>query len=612
MTLVRGRPSTGSGGGIDLTEIPGYSSAAPVDTRALRSLGADAGEALDAATADGLYEADGTAQAILDGLDPGAGGERVAARWKGAWAPATAYLRGDVVYNTPSWLLRQATLNHTSGGSFVIGNEYATTNQWVAVSFPGFRGLWVADAWYPQGHHVISPLSGQIVQSKVSHAASVFDAAKFGPSNLPAFPSALRPDELIPLEHAPEAGWMDTHGLWPVGSCIRYPSTTRRLATFETTADFTTITGAGTADADPDPVNPNGSVRLRGNVTATKTITPTDLSDVILRLVCKGDLANRGNVTNCRVELSSNNFATGNYHSWRAVKNTDKHLPDNEWDHIGCGLVDLEIVGSGANLALVNAIRVRQTTPSGSWDFSVAHLDAVPNTSMKASCSIWFDDNYLNGLLVGAGKMLRKGFRGVIASSVNGAFLSTAIANGQIPASWLRRLIEFHHWQLALHAYSTPEHNDVDGGYGGPGLRSHLMNSRHAGHVLGSRDTDDFAWFGNIVANTDTMEAVRKYTRSGRIFINQARMVETRPPTNPHRMWGYGAGGQDVTDSGAAMIAYIDKAIEQRGHCSITWHNLTDAGNPDFDAVLAYLDANRDDIDVLTNAEALEPWTVAA
>lgn len=45
--------------------------------------------------------------------------------WRGAWAPTTEYVVGDVVSATPQGSIYICILNHTSGGSFSVGSNWS-------------------------------------------------------------------------------------------------------------------------------------------------------------------------------------------------------------------------------------------------------------------------------------------------------------------------------------------------------------------------------------------------------------------------------------------------------------------------------------------------------
>lgn len=379
----------------------------------------------------------------------------------------------------------------------------------------------------------------------------------------------------------------------------------QQIATFYGLSSFSrTSLPNTTVTADPDPYDPNGSVLITATSVGGATTTPTlqrdldavvDMSNVAIRLPIKLD--NQNNPLGITLQLSSDGFTSANWTNFMITPTgvNANWIPPSFWTITGGGKSLYTPIGTGADLTQINSVRITMSvTSSQVVNLSLAWLEIVPNLSTKAKCVLSFDDGYTSHYTTALPLLMKYGFR---------ATLFPCIAQvDAMPPETLRRFQE-HGWQVGTHAYTIPEHSNL----AGIQLREVLQKSLAANQGLGLWGGQDGAWWGGLAVTADTMVAFKQVFRTARWNTAGSLVPETLPPVNPFLTQAWLIG----TDTGASLIAYAQKAIAQNGLCQFTYHN-TAAIPQNLIDFLAWLDQNRDIIDVVTLDEALAPWTDVA
>lgn len=406
-------------------------------------------------------------------------------------------------------------------------------------------------------------------------------------------------------------------GFWYRGTRVQAPAQQTRIANFFTTADLSTQTAGVTADPSPD--HPSGAILITApgftrrlpqkNLAATIDLTNKNIR-IPVKITSKITASGVDDPTNlyrCRIEVSSDNFAgsdgtvTGANRSYVLLQPQNAYISIyNIWQVFSAGPSEWRTIGLGANLSSINSIRfhLENNASAVTSTLSVSHLDTFP-LAPKAKCVLCFDDAYMGSAdqqwTTAAGKLISRGLPGTVYANI-----------GQYGAAEVEKLrhLQGYGWQVASHAWTNSQHTALTGN----SLVQSVMRAQQRSRALGlaAGGTEDWAWWGNLAHTPANLDALRPYFRSGRLFIDSPAVGETLPPGNPLRLRGYGTGGGDITDAGAGMISWINKAIAQKGLAVITWHNSV--FGTEFDNVLNHLVSNAAGIDVVTMEQALSPY----
>lgn len=396
----------------------------------------------------------------------------------------------------------------------------------------------------------------------------------------------------------------------PDGTTMTYVSATQVTMSNNATAttsgvtltispDITTSTRPLQIDSDLDPMDEEGSIRLRGTGSNAATVmkslaSPIDISNSIIRVGLRMSSLRSG-VAECKLEVSSNNFADSNYKYWNmCARNEFRIGTEDIWDSIGTGPADWQVNGTGAsgNLSAINAVRIRFRRDTGvDLYLSPAYVDMEPITATKAKCVIWLDDGYTLHATSVAKLLHSYNFPATMAPNI---LEPTAVSPDDI-----RFLQDHHGWRIASHARTNAEHTNITG----DAFRRNLLASRLAFYAFGLSNPDDYVFWNGIGRDLPNTREVRKMFRTGRLAI--ARIGETLPPANPHATTAlqFLEGMSWATD----MQPWAEKAIIQNGVAQFIFH-----GTPGTMAMMTdmcvWLDAHRDQIDVVTWEEAIRPY----
>jgi hypothetical protein len=570
------------------------------------------------------------------------------------WAPTTAYALRDVILDESSthprlmWTPRA----HTSPASFATGSEYDTSSSiWLPLNTTRvFRGRWQAGVWYTAGDLFVEPVSNTIVSSRRSQASgATYDPTIANAVPLESVVSGVAADTLLAANGIPDLGAQDVAGIWQVRSRIRHPRPTWIKFTPNAASVLSTSGTGSLTDVTADVPVPGGAVQINFPQTPVWALgTSVDLTQNTIRLLSKmtGSVAPPSNgspgtwpntvLNDVYLSVSSDSAFT-NYHKLRLVHSGDTTniIPTGAWWWQGAGpaewtdtgVTPARQIGTGATLSAITHVRLECTAPgTGLASLTVAGFQLVRNNlrldgttpTAKAKVVLRFDDD--NDIWTVGGtnnisavqEMLNRGMVGVLCATLGQTATS---ASASLSGDQLRFLM-MNGWDYNVHASTLNEHNQVTDSttnvIGGRAFRAQVMKSKHLAAVHGLRGGDDFGNFGNNAEmNADFVRALRQNFRAAHRFIGSPRQVETLPPVDPHIMWGWGAATGDAADA-TDKLAYVDRAAAMGGLCVFTYHHPENAVEfiPFLNGLATRVSGGT--VDVVTVAEALAPWTVAA
>lgn len=420
----------------------------------------------------------------------------------------------------------------------------------------------------------------------------------------------------------------------PVASPLRY-APPRVLANI---TDATQITKSGNAsgtvtnDTSFGRANAPATVILGSPGSNNQTIFRAPVSgttfDVragtaFLRLPMKISGAN--NITTLKLAVSSDGFTTANYSTVVISTSTLTWLIPNAWGWYGWAQNDFTAVGTGADFSALNCVRWEVTAAgaTGALTVEVGPVLVCPVQTSKALAVLSFDDGYQSSFIDAAKRMSAYGFPGVLFPNPKQIGWDKTAGTGALAVAEFQALRDLHGWQIATHQWSNADHNswqDSDT------LEYQFNQIKEWQLAMGVArpGADDYAWSGVVnwtggVVNSTVdpttsngvhyqwpshWDIVRKRFRTARSTFGKGNSGETWPPADPYRIRCFLSGG-DTWNTGASTDpkVMVDKAIACKGIFFGCWHNnltSTAADATVFDSLLAYLDANRSSIEVVT------------
>lgn len=302
---------------------------------------------------------------------------------------------------------------------------------------------------------------------------------------------------------------------------------------------------------------------------------------------------------------------SANYHEYNAsglIREAQKN-GEQRWGSFTIPVSQFVAVGTGADLTAVTwAMVTMQANSSSGLTIAVGNVELVANALTKAKMIISFDDQYPNTIAYASRAMARYGFRGVL-------YVSPAIDTGRTNKLTIAQLKNLHDnlgWQIASQAYSTENST----GAGGIDVMTADQRTAESAKLrswqngLGLSGGSTGSYFSNV-GPTDMVAypMFRQNFRSMRAYyFGEFSVVETYPWGDPMRIRAMGAGEFQWGNNAAIYTTYwknhIDRAMAQKGVGFIVFHDGLGGGLSNwraaFDQMLAYLDANRAAIDVVT------------
>ncbi|MFN3675820.1 MAG: hypothetical protein ACK4TC_07545 [Sphingomonas pseudosanguinis] len=300
-----------------------------------------------------------------------------------------------------------------------------------------------------------------------------------------------------------------------------------------------------------------------------------------------------------------------NYHEFNFSGLIREGQKDKEqrWGSFVVPVSQFVAVGTGADLTAVTwAMVTMQANSSTGLTIAVGNVELVANGLNKAKMIISFDDQFPNTIAYASRAMARYGFRGVL-------YVSPAVDTGRTNKLTIAQLKNLHDnlgWQIASQAWST-ENNVGAGGIdviSGDQRTVEMAKLRNWQNAMGLSGGSTGSYFSNV-GSTDMVAypMFRQAFRSMRAYyFGEFSVIETYPWADPMRIRAMGAGEFQWGNNAAIYSTYwknhIDRAMAQKGVGFIVFHDGLGGGlsnwRPAFDQMLAYLDANRAAIDVVT------------
>lgn len=399
-----------------------------------------------------------------------------------------------------------------------------------------------------------------------------------------------------------------------------------RCGFVDVATQITTNGGAGITKSDDatiaEPILNASAVKLSttgggssyGAKLATALATPVDVTGKVIQfwMRVESDLLTNMIANACNLQVSSDSFATANYHQVNLISSAEATaiFPSGRWHRFSFDISEFTAVGTGATLTAINNFRIVNSAAGGggtaNWYFP-PFFDVCPRMSPKAKCVLWIDDGTPEQFTNFAYELAKYGFPGVVAWNLAQVGQTLAATFPQ-----LKSLHDQHGWQVSAHSWTNSTHNSLITGDTWESSVVAKVRSLAAGD--GWFGMDHFSYHGGVgvgvKAYTNAQYAqVRRLFLTARGYTNTLRTVETIPFGDP---WNLRAWGTASGDTAAQWTAYVDKAIAAKGLAQFVWHtNTTGAELTKLQTLLAYLDANRASIDVVTIEGAVqELWKI--
>jgi hypothetical protein len=500
---------------------------------------------------------------------------------------------------------------------------------------PGrLRGTW-------SGPGTVYALNDIVIFSSVTYycttahtSGNSFDGTKW--TAVPASASAGNVDDLLAVSNwSPGVGGATSTGRdessYAVGKFNRMDRRTRfdatlprggrRIVAVDGTAKLD-ITGSGTGvtltatGSDPIvsttsqvdlfiPATKTGLAKL-----ATALSTTQDMTTGQLRIALRPSVV--GTTTSWKVEVSSDNFATANYHEI-AIGGADQPLNPGRWGIFSAHMAEFTAVGTGANLAAINSVRLRTAAnSSGDITMGIGFVDYMPPVLDRGLCVLWFDDTTSDFWQWAAVVMAAFGFPGVLAN-----IPGSVDASGALTLKQVQMMHDQLGWQVASHAYTNTEHNQASSAQLGAILQAEMERELSWNLAQGFYGAVDSSYYGASGLgmkqfNDSQYYLTRKMFRSVRANYTSLTHCETLPPADP---WATRAllGSTAHTFTGDWQ-QLVDKAIAGKGVAEFAFHNSnvnTSGPQAEFLALLQYLDSHRSQIEVVTKDEMWRRLDVA-
>lgn len=346
--------------------------------------------------------------------------------------------------------------------------------------------------------------------------------------------------------------------------------------------------------------------------------TGVNVTDGIIRLWFK-PIANVFNGLNkFSIELHSAgtpSAVTANFHqlnAFGAPSDLNQRLTSatgtGRWQCYSVAVNNFILAGTGADLTSIKFARLILRSPGATTVLQIGNIEFVPNQFTKAKCILSFDDGFQSQLTYAAAQMAKYGFPGVLFPSP--ITTTIGIDSDRLTPTQIKNMHDNLGWQIGSQSWSTESNTIVDA-MTEDQFTSEVSRIRNWQKSLGITGGEHGSYFSNV-GPTDMIAypTFRKHFRSMRTFFEGATAIppfqigETLPFGDPMAVRAInGATTAWATNTSSQLQAHVDQAITNKGIAYFIWHNdLATAGNArtGFDSLLAYLDANRATIDVVT------------
>jgi hypothetical protein len=335
--------------------------------------------------------------------------------------------------------------------------------------------------------------------------------------------------------------------------------------------------------------------------------TPWDMTNGFLRFLSRCQLYTQVGNMNMRLATNKAQHDAGNYLRYDASAGSamgNWYVPNTfNWDSVHPA--NMVAVGIAPALSSIGYIAINLRDKDGSttsfWDF--ARIQNVQAVGTKAKVVIWHDDTVDYGARAMYNKMQPYGF-----------VASEATEWGQIdvgsPTSSTSAQVRAYRaagWSNGSHATTGNEHTDVTAAsVANQAVRNKLV----AGKFDALAEAGDFTYWGGLQAAV-AYPIIQRLYRTGRWNTSGGQYPETQPPGDPALTKAYLVGQNETFATNWAPV--LTNAIASKGIAQFVFHqNIYNDTQmiPEFDAMLAWLDQHRADIDVVSLPAAIRPLLV--
>lgn len=287
-----------------------------------------------------------------------------------------------------------------------------------------------------------------------------------------------------------------------------------------------------------------------------------------------------------------------------STTSTANWLPDQTWvwdgiDPANDGVTVGTGVTSWASIGYI-AVQIWHAVSTITWD--IAEVQTVTKATGKAKCLFWHDDTTLSGAQALAAKLTPYSWK------FSEACIWEAFGGGGDMAAGDATTYGSAGDVFTTHAITHAEHVSQTAQQ----LTGQAVRTRLAVWLRGVAGASpaDFTWWGGQSFASPYIDVIRQFYRSGRGNTSLQNMPEMIPPADPHI---YKSVLTAVSDTYTAVWKpAVDRAIATKGWVNFIYHqNLADAAGTndsyktDTDTLLAYLDAQRANIDVVTISDVM-------
>ncbi|AUW59603.1 hypothetical protein C1T17_17465 [Sphingobium sp. SCG-1] len=313
---------------------------------------------------------------------------------------------------------------------------------------------------------------------------------------------------------------------------------------------------------------------------------------------------------------------TGNYHEMDAVRDGPSALRsvltsqkdstgEGRWEYFGVHTNNLHAVGTGANLEAIKFVRLIVRGGASPMVIELGSPYFQRSALNKAKAIITFDDGYASVVNTALPLFKAKGFRGMYNL---GAMQQTLDAPGHLTKAQVHVLRDAG-WQWMQQAYSTEElapilamsetDRDAEMRKQIDFARENRLGDPGFGSYFSQVGQTQVGLYGMFARN---QRSTRAYFTPRAVSPPDFPILygENYPFVDPYLVKSLAA---DVpSESFGLLTQHAEQAIANRGVAIYTFHNALD----NLPMLLDWLDANRDRIDVVTEADLFTAQRAAA
>ncbi|WAC72072.1 hypothetical protein OU995_21245 [Roseateles sp. SL47] len=273
------------------------------------------------------------------------------------------------------------------------------------------------------------------------------------------------------------------------------------------------------------------------------------------------------------------------------------------WQTLGVPASNFTAVGAPGPLTAVVTAGFRITS-SDVGAMLVGNIFACPALLKRGAVIIGFDDCRQDTWTAAMRVMGSRGFPGVAYPGAVASVIRGTPDQYQMTAKQLTRLQNEFGWQIASQAWDTEAPTDSL-----PEFAAKMSAMRALYEAEGWRGGADGSYFSNVSMGSARDKVFRDAFRSMRSFnIYSAGTIpylrpEVVPTPDPYNLQAFGVDTSIHT--AAHMQGLVDKVIAAKGVMRFVFHGVAE-NTPAFLGLVDYLDAQRANVDVVTEAQLVD------